>query len=90
MACKVVSASTPDAGIPADSEVADELHLLEAEGEDVEGEEADAWASEAEPEAEMTASGDRSMRVSNKDIVEPSQTSTDLPPAQRPPPARRK
>ena len=84
-------------GLSPESEVEDETHLLEVEGEDAEEVEADAWASEAEPEAEAeeeakgTAPEHQSLpQMSSKNDAGASQMITDMLPAQRPPPARRK
>ena len=83
----------PSAGLSADSEAEDELHLLELEREDAEELEADAWASEedSDAQAEATAAEHRTLpRISSKDDAKASQGMADMPPAQRPPPARRK
>ncbi len=70
----------------------DETLLLELE-DDAEDIEADAWASEGEPDTEaegMAAEEQALPPMSSKDVVEASQKTRDMPPAQRPPPARRK
>ena len=77
----------------ADSEVEDETLLLEVEDDDAEDLEADAWASEGEPDAEAEATaaeGQILPHMSSKADDEASQMTRDMPPAQRPPPARRK
>lgn len=89
---------THTAGISAEPEVDDDMHLLETDEVDAEGIEADTWASEvdsasasdAEAEAEEASLQQAGCLAESKDEAQPAQRVTDAAPSQRPPPARRK
>ena len=73
-----------------EAEVDDEAQLLEGGEVDTGEVEADAWASEAESEAEEPAIEQERSLSGGMASAEVAQAATDVGPTQRPPPARRK